>query len=218
VNLIIGNFQDQMRNFSLEASFSVPANGLTGLCGRSGSGKSTFLRAIAGLHKANGKLSVQDAIWQDDAAGIFVPTHLRRVGLVSQSPFLFPHLNVRKNLEFGFQLLKESEKKIAFIDIVHHFDLEKLLERSPQKLSGGETQRVATARTLLTSPKLILLDEPLSGLDQESKSEIMPYLKKLRALQIPGFYVSHDLDEIRELTERVFRMKDGVLIQNANQI
>jgi molybdate transport system ATP-binding protein len=210
--MIKARFLTQFADFSLEVSLDAPARGFHGLYGRSGSGKSTLLRCMTGLHPAKGYFEMRNTVWQDDAKGIYVPTHLRKIGFVSQAPFLFPHLNVRKNLEMGFGLLTEAEQTISFLEVIEQFELNRLLDRSIEALSGGEIQRVAIARTLLTSPKLLLLDEPLTGLDTESKEEIFPYLQKIQNhFQIPGFYVSHDIEEIRRLCVSVYRLASGKL-------
>lgn len=207
---IVGSFYSQQEDFTLNISFEVPSTGFIGVYGRSGSGKSTLLRCIAGLTPALGSFRIGEAVWQDTSKNIFIPTHLRKVGMVMQSPFLFPHLNVRSNLEFSYHLTKKHT--IQWDEVIHTFELEKLLNRGIGKLSGGEIQRIAIARALLSSPSVLLLDEPLSALDTESKTEILPYfIKTKEQFNIPGFYVSHDLSEIEKLCETQLMIQSGTL-------
>jgi molybdate transport system ATP-binding protein len=210
--VIAARFFGQLGEFRLDAGFSAPARGITGLFGASGSGKTTVLRCIAGLTRVSGSLTIGEAVWQGERT--FLPPHRRGAALVFQDPDLFPHLNVRANLEFG--LRRAGAAGVArFDDVVGLLGLEPLLGRSTARLSGGERQRVAIGRALLSQPRLLLLDEPLSGLDATAKSEILPYLERLHAqIAIPIILVSHDLADIARLADHLVVMKAGSVIAN----
>ena len=196
----------RLGEFRLEVDFQVPASGVTALFGPSGSGKTTVLRCIAGLQRMEGRLSVRGQVWQDDHS--FLPPHRRPVGYVFQEPSLLSHLSVRGNLEFG--LKRALEERTGLDEVCAFLGLEPLLGRSTERLSGGERQRVAIGRALLSQPELLLMDEPLSGLDAEAKSEILPYLERLhQAMAIPILYVSHDAAEVARLADRVLLMRAG---------
>ncbi len=192
--------------FRLDADFQFPASGVTALFGPSGSGKTTVLRCIAGLQRMGGRLSVRGQVWQDD--GCFLPPHQRPVGYVFQEPSLLSHLSVRGNLEFG--LKRAGRGRLGLDEVCAFLGLKPLLGRGVARLSGGERQRVAIGRALLSQPELLLMDEPLSGLDGEAKSEILPYLERLhQVMAIPILYVSHDTVEVARLADRVLLMRDG---------
>lgn len=196
--------------FSLDVDLQLPERGVTALFGPSGSGKTTLLRCIAGLEQApGGLLKVNDEVWQEGAK--FLPVHSRALGYVFQEASLFPHLSVRRNLEYGLKRIPESGRKVQLEQVVELLGLRQLIDRrDPAKLSGGERQRVAIARALLTSPRLLLMDEPLSALDAASKQEILPYLEGLHGeLEIPVVYVSHALDEVARLADHVVLLDKG---------
>lgn len=198
------------RGFELDVSVTVPARGVTALFGPSGCGKTTVLRCVAGLERAAGACRLGDEVWQDDAQGIFVPTHQRPIGYVFQEPSLFPHLSVRDNLRFGFKRLESDRQQVGFDEVVHLLGVRRLLTRATGGLSGGERQRVAMARALLRSPRLLLMDEPLAALDHASKRDILPYLERLHdELSIPVLYVSHSPDEVARLADRMVLMEQG---------
>lgn len=200
-------FQLELGEFSLDVDLVIPAQGVTAICGRSGAGKSTLLRCIAGLQRAkNSFLSLGEDCWQDDVRDVFLPTHLRPIGYVFQDAHLFSHLNVRRNLEYGWKRSALERRWLDFDSVVTVLGLERLLQRRPEGLSGGEKQRVAVARALLTSPQLLLMDEPLGGLDAEAKAEILPYIESLHArFNIPMIYISHSADEISRIARhRIF--------------
>jgi molybdate transport system ATP-binding protein len=196
-------------HFTLDAEFSVPNRGITALFGPSGCGKTTLLRALAGLERdLSGFLAVGDEVWQDENR--FLAPHRRPLGYVFQEANLFPHLSVRRNLEYGLRRLPAADRFLAYDQVVELLGMGPLLKRGPTHLSGGERQRVAIARALLTSPRLLLLDEPLSALDIRSKTEIYPFLDRLREeLSIPVFYVSHAPDEVARLADHLVLMADG---------
>ncbi len=194
--------------FSLAVDLEIPGDGVTALFGPSGCGKTTLLRAIAGLEReATGVLRVGDALWQ--GPGVFLPPHRRPLGYVFQEPSLFAHLNVRRNLEYGRKRLGRSPET-SLDAIIALLGIERLLDRRPHQLSGGEQQRVAIARALAVSPEILLLDEPLTALDQARKQEILPYLESLhRELRIPILLVSHSRDEVARLADHLVLMDEG---------
>ncbi|CAI8974073.1 MULTISPECIES: molybdenum ABC transporter ATP-binding protein [unclassified Pseudomonas] len=197
--------------FSLDVDLNLPGRGVTALYGHSGSGKTTCLRCIAGLERAEqGFIRINDEIWQDSANGIFVPPHKRALGYVFQEASLFPHLSVLANLQFGLKRIARSQRRVDMAQATELLGIGHLLERHPQHLSGGERQRVGIARALLTSPKLLLMDEPLAALDSQRKSEILPYLQRLHdELDIPLLYVSHAQDEVARLADHLVLLSEG---------
>ncbi|MEE8427516.1 MAG: molybdenum ABC transporter ATP-binding protein [Woeseiaceae bacterium] len=200
--------------FSLDVDLKIPMQGITGIFGESGSGKTTLLRCMAGLEQpAIGRLIVDGDVWQDTSRKISRATHDRQIGYVFQEPRLFSHLNVRKNLEYGWHRRRDSEYGVEFEQIVALLGLERLLDRAPGELSGGEAQRVAIARALLRAPRLVLMDEPLAALDRARKDEILPFLDRLHAeLSLPILYVSHNIDEVCRLCDHLIVIDDGKAI------
>ncbi|HYM47519.1 MAG TPA: molybdenum ABC transporter ATP-binding protein [Burkholderiaceae bacterium] len=200
-------------SFTLAATFTTPVNGITALFGPSGCGKTTLLRCIAGLARApEGRVQIGDACWQDEAHGRFVPPHQRAIGYVFQEASLFAHLSVRANLEYGMKRVPAQQRRVAFEQAVELLGVKPLLTRRPEHLSGGERQRVAIARALLTSPRLLLLDEPLSALDDASKADILPYLERLhRELSVPALYVSHSIEEVARVADHMVLMEQGTV-------
>ncbi|EEY78151.1 ABC transporter, ATP-binding protein [Acinetobacter calcoaceticus RUH2202] len=203
--LIDCRFQLQMGQFLIEPSFQSDAS-VIGLFGASGSGKTSILHAIAGLNTPrSGLIKIQNQTWFDSDQKINLSTQKRHVGLVFQDAQLFPHKTVKQNLLFGLKHLAQQERHFEADYIIELLKLEHLLERMPIKLSGGEKQRVALGRALLYSPKLLLLDEPLSALDAAHKAEIIPFFQKVKQeIKIPMIYVSHDIQEIKQLTETMW--------------
>jgi molybdate transport system ATP-binding protein len=197
--------------FTLDVDLQLPGRGVSALFGASGSGKTTCLRAIAGLeHAPGGYLSVNGEIWQDDSRGLFVPTHQRPLGYVFQEASLFAHLTIRGNLEYGMRRVPASARKVSLQQAVELLGIAPLLGRMPDKLSGGEKQRVAIARALATSPRILLMDEPLAALDLKRKNEILPYLERLHdELEIPVLYVSHAPDEVARLADHLVVLEQG---------
>lgn len=203
-------------SFSLDVALNA-ASGVTALFGRSGCGKSTTLRCLAGLLRGQGRIELDGEIWQDDGQGIFLPTHRRPIGFVFQQSELFTHLSVRKNLEYGLRRTPVSQRRVVWDQAVTLLGIEALLQRSVWNLSGGERQRIAIARSLLTSPRLLLMDEPLSALDMTAKEAILPYLERLhRELEIPVIYVSHAPEEIARLADYVALMDAGRIIEQGS--
>ena len=200
--------------FVLHLDLQWPAQGITVLYGASGSGKSTLLRCVAGLERAQrGRVEIGGQVWQDDAAGIFLPTWQRPLGYVFQEASLLVHLDVRGNLEFGLKRMKGSAAeggKAGLQTAIELLGIGHLLQRSAQELSGGERQRVAIARALVTQPRLLLLDEPLAALDHARKQEILPWLERLRdELKIPMLYVTHAVDEVARLADTLVVLDQG---------
>lgn len=199
----------QQGDFTLAADFACD-HGLTALFGRSGAGKTTLVNLIAGLIRPQqGRISINDRMLVDTASGIFVPPHQRRIGYVFQEGRLFPHLTVRQNLLYG-RWFNSREDSITLEQIVDLLGIAPLLPRRPGNLSGGEKQRVAIGRALLSRPDLLLMDEPLAALDAARKDEILPYLERLRDdLSLPIVYVSHAVPEVTRLADTVVLLADG---------
>ena len=197
--------------FALDVDLQLPGRGVTALFGHSGSGKTTCLRCIAGLERAGqGFIQVNDEVWQDSDKGIFVAPHKRALGYVFQEASLFPHLSVLANLQFGLKRIPRQQRRVDMAHATELLGISHLLDRHPQHLSGGERQRVGMARALLTSPTLLLMDEPLAALDAQRKSEILPYLQRLHdELEIPVLYVSHSQDEVAQLADHIVLLSDG---------
>ncbi len=213
---IRARFRVPYADFLLDVDLQLPGRGVTALLGHSGSGKTTCLRCCAGLeHAQTGFLEINGELWQDSSRGHFLPPHQRALGYVFQEASLFPHLSVRRNLEYGLKRIAAAERRVALDQALELLGIEHLLERMPARLSGGERQRVGIARALLTSPRLLLLDEPLAALDLKRKGEILPYLERLHAeLEIPILYVSHSPDEVARLADHVVVMEQGQVLAN----
>lgn len=214
VDQIKARFKVDYNAFALTVGLALPGRGITALFGASGSGKTTCLRVIAGLERAaDVYLEVNGEVWQDDARNIFLPTHQRPLGYVFQEASLFAHLNVQRNLEYGMRRIAKSARHVSLEHAVSLLDIGHLLQRKPDKLSGGERQRVAIARALATSPRILLMDEPLAALDAKRKAEIMPYLERLHdELDIPVLYVSHSADEVVRLADHLVLLETGKVV------
>src|SRR5437868_3295925 len=200
----------QLGEFSLQASFASEGR-VTGLFGVSGAGKTSLINMIAGLLRPDrGGIDIDDETLDDTAAGVHVPAHRRRIGYVFQDARLFPHLDVRQNIDYGRRMNRLADDHAQRARVTDLLDIGSLLDRRPGKLSGGEKQRVALGRALLSRPRLLLLDEPLGSLDEERKAEILPYLVRLRDHSaIPMIYVSHSADEVRTLATQVLIVQQG---------
>lgn len=208
---IRARFLLQHPGFRLDVDLDLPSRGVSALFGHSGSGKTSCLRCFAGLDRPHeGYLQVAGERWQDSASGDFLPAHRRAIGYVFQDANLFPHLSVRGNLEFGQRRIAARERKVALDQALELLGIGHLLERLPSALSGGERQRVGIARALVTSPRLLLMDEPLASLDLKRKQEVLPYLERLHEeLDIPVIYVSHAPDEVARLADHLVLLEDG---------
>jgi molybdate transport system ATP-binding protein len=195
-------------DFRLKVEASLALSGITAVFGANGSGKTSLLRVIAGLEpSAQGTLRFRDREWQGQRG--YLPAEARATGYVFQDGRLFPHLTVKGNLEYPLKQGKRSGP-IQLIDTVKTFELDTLLTRYPAALSGGERQRVAIARALLTNPELLLMDEPLSSLDNTRKRELLPRIKRLPIdYGIPIVYVTHDIDELVYLADSVVLLANG---------
>ena len=203
--------------FTLKVDLELPGRGVSALFGHSGSGKTTLLRCLAGLEpQVRGFLSFKGTVWQDQQRNIFLPTHRRPIGYVFQEASLFPHLSVRNNLDYGRKRVNGGYR-ISLDPAVELLGINHLLDRMPDRLSGGERQRVAIARALATGPELLLMDEPLAALDLKRKSEILPYLERLRdQLDIPVIYVSHLPDEVARLADHLVLLNEGRVIASGS--
>jgi molybdate transport system ATP-binding protein len=210
VSVLAVDVDKQLGAFRLSVRFQA-VGGATALFGPSGAGKTTVVNMIAGLLRPDrGAITLDDTVLFDAAAGIDVPPYRRHIGYVFQDGRLFPHLNVRQNLDYGRRMRRLPRDPGAFARIVKLLDIEALLDRRPRLLSGGERQRVAVGRALMMRPRLLLLDEPLASLDVGHKREILPYLVRLRDEGgIPIVYVSHNPAEVRHIATNVVRLQAG---------
>lgn len=206
----------QYREFSLELDLELPTSGVTAIFGRSGSGKTSLLRAIAGLNKATGNaVKLNNEVWQSDSH--FTPIHQRRLAYVFQEPSLFPHLSVLGNLDYAFKRVSKVEERLSPIKAAEMLSIGHLLHRDVMNLSGGERQRVAIARAICSSPQIMLMDEPLVALDRHSQRQILSVLESLsRDLALPIFYVSHSLEEVARLADHLVLMDNGRIIANGD--
>ncbi|UHS62418.1 molybdenum ABC transporter ATP-binding protein [Agrobacterium vaccinii] len=207
---LLVDIRHRLGSFHLEAKLTA-GEGVTALFGRSGSGKTSVIRIIAGLTRPDhGRIELDGEVLTDSAIRTFIPTHKRRFGYVFQEARLFPHLNVEQNLHYGRWFSGVSDNPAEAARVIEMLGIGDLLKRGPEKLSGGEKQRVAIGRALLSSPRLLLMDEPLAALDEARKAEIIPYLERMRdETKIPIIYVSHAVGEVFRLADRVVVMKDG---------
>lgn len=197
--------------FTLDVDLDLPGRGITVLFGVSGSGKTSLLRCVAGLERTpRAVVCIAGKTWQDDDAGICLPTWQRPLGYVFQEASLFEHLNVRKNLQFGQKRSHPPANLAALDSAIELLGIGALLERTTGQLSGGERQRVAIARALAKQPRMLLLDEPLASLDQARRQDILPWLERLRdELQIPMLYVTHSSDEVARLADTLVILDAG---------
>jgi molybdate transport system ATP-binding protein len=198
--------------FVYDVAFASAAG--VSLFGRSGAGKSVTIGLIAGLLRpGRGTIVVDDRVLVDMDKNIFVPKHSRRVGVVYQDAQLFPHLTVRQNLMFGRWFAPRAERAIDFGAVIETLGIGHLLARRPGRLSGGERQRVAIGRALLSSPRLLLMDEPLASLDDERKLEVLTLIERLRdGFKVPIVYVSHSIDEVARLASPVVVISAGHVV------
>ena len=210
---MFARFQTTYPGFSLNVTLDLPDRGVSALFGPSGCGKTTCLRAIAGLSRLHGRLEVAGDVWQDDAVRHFLPPHKRPLAYVFQEASLFAHLSVRANVEYGMKRVPPEQRLVSLAQAVDLLGIGALMDRQPATLSGGERQRVAMARAVATSPRLLLLDEPLAALDAQRKAEILPYLERLhRQLDIPVIYVSHAMDEVARLADTLVVLDQGRVV------
>ena len=204
------NLTRQQGDFRLDVAFSVEPRGVFALYGPSGAGKTSLIHMIAGLKRPDqGRVILNDVVFCDTARGIFLPPHLRHVGVVFQACLLFPHLNVRGNLRYGAGR-NPAGANISFDHVVEVLGIADLLQRPVHALSGGEQQRVALGRALLSQPRLLLMDEPLASLDMARRGEIMKLFEQVRdQFAIPMIYVSHAVEEIIRLADNMAVIAGG---------
>ncbi|HGO5850180.1 TPA: molybdenum ABC transporter ATP-binding protein ModC [Mannheimia haemolytica] len=197
----------QLGNLTLNVNLDLPNKGITAIFGRSGAGKSSLINLIAGLSTAQaGFIELNGRVLFDSQNGINLPPEKRNIGYVFQEHRLFPHYSVEKNLKYGYKRSDPAD----FLQIVELLGIAPLLKRYPASLSGGEKQRVAIGRALLSSPDILLMDEPLSALDLPRKQELLEYLDKLATrLEIPILYVSHSLEEVVRLADHLVLLENG---------
>lgn len=204
----------RLGGFELTAELALPTTGVTALFGASGSGKTSLLRLIAGLDRPDrGRIRLADEMLVDTHHGLFVPPHRRRLGVVFQEARLFPHYRVRGNLSYGMPRVRESRGETrgpGFDEIVALLGIGALLDRLPGTLSGGEARRVAIGRALLSEPRMLLLDEPLSGLDAPRKHELLRYIGQLaKRIDIPILFVSHVPEELTAIADHLVVLEHG---------
>jgi molybdate transport system ATP-binding protein len=205
------DIEHRLGKFRIDARFTA-GQGLTALFGRSGSGKTTIVNVIAGLIRPDrGRVEVDGVTLLDTERGIFLPRHKRRLGYVFQEGRLFPHMTVRQNLLYGRRFAGGGQEARGEFDrVVDLLGIERLLDRRPARLSGGEKQRVAIGRALLADPRLLLMDEPLASLDEVRKAEILPFIERLRdQSKVPIVYVSHSVGEVARLASTVVLLSEG---------
>ena len=209
------DFQYQQADFGLNIKLEMSQQ-LLGIVGASGSGKSTLLKNIVGLLKPDqGYIQFKHQDLINTEKKINIPMHQRKIALVFQNALLFPHMNVQQNLCYAEKLVSRADRKFQFEDIVELLELKPLINRKAHRLSGGEAQRISIGRALLSSPNLLLLDEPLTGLDQQLKQQILPFLKRIKdELNLPMIYVTHHLEELAYLEAETVQLKKGILIRN----
>jgi molybdate transport system ATP-binding protein len=213
--MLLVDVRKRRGEFELDARFCAPTPGITALFGRSGCGKSTLISVIAGLLAPDaGRVIIDDDVLVDCHRQFSVDARHRRIGVVFQDARLFPHLNVAGNLRYGARRVPRGvHEHVKFSEVLHLLGLEPLLDRRPYELSGGEKQRVALGRALLSQPRLLLLDEPLASLDAARREEVLPYLERLRDnFRLPIVYVSHQFDEVLRLATRMVLLDAGRVV------
>ncbi len=211
--MLLAHMRKKLGRLEIDVAFQSEKARVIALYGPSGAGKTSVISMIAGLIRPDsGSIRLNGAVFYDSDKKTNMVPEKRRIGYVFQDGKLFPHLTVKSNLEYGMKLISRSDRKVGFDEVVSLLGIEQLLGRRPGKLSGGEKQRVAIGRALLTSPRLLLMDEPLASLDSSRKNELMPFIKKLRdQYQIPIVYVTHSQEEI-------FAVADGVVVMEAGRV
>lgn len=207
------NINKQQGDFTIDVEMELPSKGVTALFGSSGSGKTTIVNIIAGLIRPDmGEVTMNGVVWCDTEIGIWVKPEKRKCGYVFQDGRLFPHMSVKGNLEYGMRLAPETRRYAMFDKVAEILGINHLLKRRPSGLSGGEKQRVAIGRALLTSPRLLLMDEPLASLDDQRRFETLTFISRLtQEFSIPIVYVSHSLMEIEKIADKVAHVDNGLV-------
>lgn len=205
------DFTGRQGEFTLEIREQL-ASRITALFGPSGAGKTTVLDTVAGLRRpASGSIRVGSRVLFASDTGVNLPPHQRHIGYVPQDVALFPHMDVRRNVLYG----RREGQKLAVGVVMSMLEIGGLLDRSVAQLSGGERQRVALARALMSSPELLLLDEPLAAVDVERRRRILPYLERVRdQISVPIVYVTHDVAEVRLLADHVIVLDQGLVVRS----
>ncbi|MCL1940208.1 MAG: molybdenum ABC transporter ATP-binding protein [Desulfovibrionaceae bacterium] len=206
--------QRRLGNCCIDVSFQSDESGITALFGPSGAGKSSIINMVAGLQKPDsGTIFIRGRCLFDSARSVNVPPEKRNTGYVFQEGLLFPHISVRGNLLYGQRRKQSDDRGIDFDQVVSLLGIQHLLSRMPKTLSGGEKQRVAFGRAVLSNPDVLLMDEPLASLDAARKEEMLPFIGDLNArFKIPILYVSHSLEEIQALTGNVITLANGKIV------
>lgn len=200
--------------FQINTAFAFQRAGVTALIGESGAGKTSVINMVAGLIRPDeGHIIINGHTLFDSETGCNIPPEKRHIGYIFQDGRLFPHLSVDHNLVYGMNLIPRQDRFITIDQVVDLLGISHLLKRMPSNLSGGEKQRVAIGRALLTSPEFLLMDEPLASLDEARKSDVLPFIGKLTSeFNIPILYVSHSLNEVLNLADTVVILKAGCVI------
>lgn len=200
-------------DFSITADIRARGRVLA-LCGPSGAGKTTLLDIVAGLRRPKrGRVAIDDAVFFDSSGGIDLPARRRRIGYVFQEPRLFPHLSVTGNLTYGARFAARGPGLVGFDHVVALLGIQALLKRGTEKLSGGEKQRVAIGRALLSNPRVLLMDEPLTAIDEARRRDILQLIETLRdAFAIPIVFVSHRASEVERLASDVAEIESGRIV------
>ncbi len=203
-------FNIKLNKFTLNTAFEIPNKKITLIKGKPGAGKTILLKCISGLIKPNGYFKLDNKYIQNSEFNIFIPANKRKFGFVFQTPYLFPHMSCIDNLKFGYNLLKKEERKIKIEDIINSLSLEKLLTKKAIHLSGGEKQKIVIGQAILTSPKLLLMDEPFSSLDHNNRKKISQTLKEINEnFSLSIIYTSHVIDEIEKITNFILNIENG---------
>lgn len=209
--------EKQRNDFHFQLQCQIPDQGITAIFGRSGAGKTSLINMIAGIEQPDkGRIEIHNQLFLDSAKNINIPVHQRQIAYVFQQSRLFPHYRVLGNLKYGYNKQADPKSEL-FQQVVNLLDIEHLLKRYPVDLSGGEAQRVAIGRALLSRPSLLIMDEPLASLDIPRKRELLHYLTRLnKSLKLPILYVTHSLDEVLSLADHILLLENGKLVQQGD--